>query len=123
MPAASAALDVSTPNAARAYDFLLGGKEAYEADRQLVAAIEALHPDSSLPRQMALKNRVFQERAVSQAVHDGCRQVLVAGSGFPRPRDLHHVALEARATSCAYLDIDPVVVSHGRVLTAEQLFG
>jgi len=116
----TATLDVTVPNAARAYDYLLGGKEAYEADRQLVAAIEALYPDSSLPRQMALKNRVYQERAVSQAVHDGCRQVLVAGSGFPQPRDLHHVALEAaQGASCAYLDLDPVVASHGRVLTAE----
>ena len=95
MPAASATLDVSTPNAARSYDYLLGGKEAYEADRRLVAAIEALYADPGLPRQMARKNRVYQERAVSQAAHDGCRQVLVAGSGFPQPRDLHHVALDA----------------------------
>lgn len=116
----SATLDATVPNAARFYDYLLGGREAFDADRKLAAAVEALYPDPGLPRQLARRNRLYQERAVSQAAHDGCRQFLVAGSGFPQPRDLHHVAAEAcPAVSCAYLDEDPVVVSHGRVLTAE----
>lgn len=116
----TATLDTAVPNAARAYDHLLGGRAAFAADRELVARIEALHADPSLPRTLARKNRVYQELAVTEAVEAGCRQILVAGAGFPQARDLHHVAAEENpAIRCAYLDIDPVAVTYGRALTAE----
>lgn len=115
----AALLDTGTPNAARAYDYLLGGKEAFAADREMVARISDLYPEGAPgPRELAERNRVFLERAVSSAVHDNVTQVLDLGAGFPAPRPLHAVARDARASArCCYVDLDPRVVAHGMAAT------
>ena len=116
MDSSAAVLDTTVPNAARAYDYALGGREAFAADREMVARLADLFPPGVPgPKELAARNRVFLERAVSSAVHDGVAQVLDLGAGFPAPKPLHEVALAARDTArCCYVDLDPRVVAHGR---------
>ena len=113
---AAAALDTETPNPARVYDHWLGGKEAFAADRELAARVEALYPPGVPgPRELAARNRLFLERAVSSACHDRIGQVLDLGAGFPASRPLHEVAQAARdGARVAYVDIDPRVAAHGQ---------
>lgn len=116
----AAGLDVSTANMARVYDYWRGGRESFPADRDQAAAIEALYPPGTLgPRELVARNRTFLERAVCASVHDGIGQVLDLGAGFPGPGPLHEVAQHAKpGARCAYVDTDPLVVSHGQALTA-----
>lgn len=121
MSASTALLDTATPDGARAYDYLLGGKVSYACDREMVARIAALYPPGTPgPRELAARNRAFLERAVSGALGDpdGPGQVLDLGTGFPAPVPLHEVAAAARTgarTAC--VDLDARVVAHGLAAT------
>jgi O-methyltransferase involved in polyketide biosynthesis len=112
-------LDVTTPNEARAYDYLLGGRESFAADREMADRIAALYPPGAPgPRELAARNRVFLGRAVSSACHDRIGQVLDLGAGFPARDPLHEAARAARAgVRCAYVDLDPRVAAHGMAAT------
>lgn len=75
-----AALDTSKPNVARAYDYLLGGKGSYAADREAVRQILRTWPEV---RDMALANRAFMQRAVRfLAGEAGIRQFIDIGPGI-----------------------------------------
>jgi hypothetical protein len=113
-------LDTSTPNPARAYDHLLGGREAFEADREMVARLTALYPPGVPgPAELAAANRTYLELAVQRAMEAGAEQVLDLGAGFPAKRPLHEAAREVRPDApVAYLDIDPRVAGHGVAATA-----
>ena len=133
------ALDASRPNPARVYDHFLGGKDTYAADREEAARIEAaLGPPAPghlpVPQEIALRNRLFLDRAVSWAARNGARQVLDLGCGFPvsgrviKPpgadpvtlRGLHEAAGDGGpGARCAYVDHDPVVTSHTSALAAD----
>src|ERR1700678_228831 len=110
-------IDTTKPNAARIYDYWLGGKDNFEADR--VAAEQIL---TQLPgqRRSALENRRFLRRAVRfLAAEAGIDQFLDIGVGLPTQGAVHEVAREINPRSrVAYVDYDPVVVSHGRALLA-----
>jgi hypothetical protein len=110
-------IDTTKPNVARIYDYWLGGKDNFEADR--VAAEQIL---SQLPgqRRSALENRRFLRRAVRfLAGEAGIDQFLDIGVGLPTQGAVHEVAHEINPRSrVAYVDYDPVVVSHGRALLA-----
>lgn len=116
MSSTATELDTRTPDPARVYDYWLGGREAFAADRDLAARVAALYPPGVPgPPELAARNRLFLERAVSSAVHDGVTQVLDLGAGFPAGRQLHEVAQAARDTArTCYVDIDARVVAHGR---------
>lgn len=105
----------TAPNAARAYAALLDQGVALQPDRDLVKRLEALYPEGVPgPRQMAAANRVFLELAVRDAVRAGIGQVLDLGAGYPLSRPLHEVAREVNGQArCAYVDLDPAVVSSG----------
>jgi hypothetical protein len=103
------------PNAGRVYNFLLGGKDNYEQDRQAAGQLLALVPDA---RAAAQANRRFLARAVRFLAQDaGIGQFIDIGAGLPAPGNVHQVAreLDPRAR-VAYVDNDPVVVSHARAL-------
>lgn len=103
---------------ARVYDYWRGGREHFAADRAQAAAVEALYPPGSGPRQMTARNRAYLERAASSAFHDGISQLVDLGAGFCAPRPLHSVPGAARRQArVAYVDTDPVVVSHGKAAT------
>jgi hypothetical protein len=110
-------IDTSTANVARMYDYYLGGKDNFEADR--IAAEQVL---AQLPgqRRSALENRRFLRRAVGfLAGQAGIDQFLDIGVGLPTQGAVHEVAHEINPSShVAYVDYDPVVVAHGNALLA-----
>ncbi|MGH3169367.1 MAG: SAM-dependent methyltransferase [Trebonia sp.] len=113
-----AGLDVSTPNVARMYDYFLDGKDNFAADRDAGDKILALVP---AVRRTVRENRRFLRRAVRfLAAEAGIRQFLDIGVGLPTQGAVHEVAHEINPeTRVAYVDYDPVVVSHGNALLAE----
>ena len=113
----SAEIDLRTdlPHPARIYDYLLGGKDNFAADR--AAAEEALraNPDGRISCQ---ENRAFLQRAVHYlAAEAGIRQFLDIGAGLPTSRNVHEVAQAvAPDARIVYVDNDPIVLAHARAL-------
>jgi hypothetical protein len=112
-------IDMSVPNLARIYDYWLGGKDNFTADR--AAAVESAAAIPQLPL-LARENRAFLRRAVRFCVSAGVTQFLDIGSGLPTADNTHEVAERAAPEArTVYVDIDPVVVSHARALLATPL--
>lgn len=109
----------SIPTAARMYDFYLGGKDNFAADRAAVEELDKVVPST---RALAVNNRQFLQRAVRVLAEDqGIRQFLDIGSGLPTQDNVHHVAQKVDAESrVVYVDNDPVVLAHGRALLVED---
>jgi hypothetical protein len=112
-------VDASVPNAARVYDFFLGGKDNYAADRELAQKILTILPDTA---DVCRDNRAFMQRAVRfLAGQAGIRQFLDIGTGLPTMGNVHEVAQDTASDSrVAYVDYDPVVVAHARALLAND---
>jgi S-adenosyl methyltransferase len=106
--------DTTVANIARVYDFFLGGKDNFAADRELAAQIAELSPDWV---QACRDNRRFVGRAVRWAAGQGIRQFLDLGAGLPTHPAVHETARDIipDARVC-YVDNDPVVVAHARAL-------
>jgi SAM-dependent methyltransferase len=101
---------------ARAYDYLLGGKDNYAADRAAAEAMLTIAPDTRL---VARANRAFLARAVRLLAKSGVRQFIDLGSGIPTSPNVHEVAREVHPDArVAYVDNDPVVIAHDRALLA-----
>jgi hypothetical protein len=111
---APAELDLDRPNAARMYDYYLGGSHNFAVDRELAAKVLEAWPD--MPR-AAQANRAFLRRAVRFLCDQGVRQFLDIGSGIPTVGNVHEVAQDAAPDSTVvYVDTDPVAVTHSRAL-------
>jgi S-adenosyl methyltransferase len=110
-------IDTKRPNVARIYDYWLGGKDNFEADRVAAEQVLALMPGM---RRSARENRKFLRRAGRfLAGEAGIDQFLDIGVGLPTRGAVHEVAHEVNPmVRVAYVDYDPVVVSHGNVLLA-----
>jgi hypothetical protein len=110
-------IDMTTPNVARIYDYWLGGKDHFEADRVAAEEILAQMPGQ---RRSALENRRFLRRAVRfLAGEAGIDQFLDIGVGLPTRGAVHEVAHEINPKAhIVYVDYDPVVVAHGNALLA-----
>lgn len=96
----------------RNYDYLLGGKDNFAADRD--AAEQAL---SVVPfgREVARANRQFLVRAVTLMARSGIDQFIDLGCGLPTRPNVHEVARDIRpAARVLYVDTDPVVCAHAR---------
>ncbi len=108
-------VDASIPNAARMYDYYLGGKDNFEADRVAAEKILALVPGL---RQSTQENRRFLRRVVRfLAAEAGIDQFLDIGAGLPTQAPVHTVAQEINPSArVVYADYDPVVVAHGNAL-------
>jgi O-methyltransferase involved in polyketide biosynthesis len=110
--------DTTRPNIARVWDYWLGGKENFAADRELAQKMLAVHPVSA---QMARENRQFLGRAVSYVAACGVRQFIDVGAGLPTALNTHDIARrvdpEARV---AYVDNDPIVILHANNLLARS---
>lgn len=110
--------DTSRPNIARAYDFILGGKDNFAADRELAAKMLEIYP---LTRALARENRAFLARAVDFVSRNGVVQFIDVGSGLPTRPNTHEVALRVNPDArVVYVDNDPVVISHTTALLAAQ---
>lgn len=107
-------IDTRTPSVARTYDYLLGGTDNYAIDRQAVELLEDMIPGSFA---MTRNNRRYLERVVHYlAAECGIRQFIDNGTGLPTQNNVHQVAQRpAPGSKVVYVDIDPVVVAHGRV--------
>jgi SAM-dependent methyltransferase len=103
------------PSTARIYDYLLGGKDNYPADRAAAAEIERALPNV---RTSFRWNRTFLGRAVrSLAAEQGIQQFIDIGTGLPAVGNVHEVAQQAApGARVVYVDNDPVVLAHGRHL-------
>jgi hypothetical protein len=105
-------IDVDRPNAARVYDYLLGGGHNFRADRRVVEQLLVVQPTAPL---MAQANRAFVRRVVRFLVAAGVRQFLDVGSGIPTEGHVHEIAQAAAPDArVVYVDIDPVAVAHTR---------
>jgi hypothetical protein len=108
-------IDTSRPHAARMYDYFLGGKDHFAADRETADKAMAAIPTA---RTAARENRAFLGRAVRYLVAGaGIRQFLDIGTGLPSASNVHEVAQSADpACRVAYVDNDPVVLAHAQAL-------
>jgi len=107
---------VTVPNAARMYDYSLGGYHNFAVDREFVDRAEKLMPGASWGSHA---NRAFVGRSVRWLVEVGIRQFLDIGSGIPTLGNVHQIAQQAAPESrVLYVDIDPVAVAHSRALLA-----
>jgi hypothetical protein len=112
--------DTTVAHASRVYDYWLGGKDNFAADRAVAEEIIAVRP--TILRDIRA-NRAFLGRAVRfLAAEAGIRQFLDVGTGLPTSPNVHEVAQSA-APECrvVYVDNDPIVLAHARaLLTSSQ---
>jgi hypothetical protein len=107
-------LDTSVAHPARVYDYWLGGKNNFAADRSAAEAIIAVRP--AIVRDIRA-NRDFMRRAVAYLAAEGVRQFLDIGTGIPTQPNLHEVVQDiAPDARVVYADNDPMVLSHARAL-------
>ena len=107
-------LRIDHPHPARMYDYYLGGKDSFPADRFAAGRVVALFPHV---RSTARANRRFLGRAVRFAARQGIRQFLDIGTGIPTADNTHEVAqVVAPDARIVYVDNDPIVLSHARAL-------
>lgn len=108
--------DVPAPSIARVYDYLLGGKDHYAADRAAAHSILADFPEVA---QAARANRKFVTRAVRYTATHGITQYIDIGAGLPTSPAVHETAQQANpAARVAYVDNDPQVLAYARALLA-----
>jgi hypothetical protein len=114
--------DTSVANQARIYDYLLGGKDNYAADRAAVDAVLKIAPELGFT---ARANRAFLGRVVRYLTEQaGIRQFLDIGTGIPTAGNTHQVAQAiAPESRVVYVDYDPIVLAHARALLTSHEAG
>nr|WP_241564905.1 SAM-dependent methyltransferase [Nonomuraea polychroma] len=110
-----ARVDTTVPHSARVWDFLLGGKDHFQVDREAGQTLLRLFPDFAM---VARLQREFLIRAVRYLVKEaGIRQFLDIGTGLPTANNTHEVAQGlAPESRVVYVDNDPIVLAHARAL-------
>jgi hypothetical protein len=110
--------DVSRPTIARVYDATLGGKDNFAVDREMAAMIAKHVPKI---REASQDNRLGLTKGVRYVAKQGIDQFLDIGAGLPTMENTHQVAqsVNPNAKVC-YVDNDPIVLSHGRALLADD---
>jgi hypothetical protein len=111
-------IDLERPNAARIYDYLLGGAANFEQDRVFAEKLLEVMP---LARSAARLNRAFLRRAVRFCVAEGIRQFVDVGSGIPTAGNVHEIAQAADpGVRVLYVDNEPVAVTHSELLLRDN---
>jgi S-adenosyl methyltransferase len=115
-------IDITRPHPARMYDYFLGGKNHFAADRETAETVLAAAPTTVVG---ARENRAFLGRAVRYLVAEaGVRQFLDIGTGLPTTNNVHDVAQAAEPTvRVVYADNDPLVLAHARALLTSSREG
>ncbi|SIO88016.1 SAM-dependent methyltransferase [Nocardiopsis sp. JB363] len=108
-------LRTDEPHSARIYDYWLGGKDNYPADRAMGDQILSVLP---MIGEMAVQNRAFLRRTIRFLAQErGLRQFLDVGTGLPTADNTHQVAQSVAPDSrVVYVDHDPLVLAHARAL-------
>jgi trans-aconitate methyltransferase len=110
--------DPTVPNVARVYDYMLGGKDNFAADREFAARLIEVRSDFQLT---ARENRAFLGRVVRYLASQGIQQFLDIGTGLPTSENVHQVAKRIDPNArIAYVDNDLVVVRHAEALLARH---
>jgi hypothetical protein len=113
--------DPSTPSIARVYDYFLGGRDNFAADRELAQRLIGVFPPIPVT---VRENKRFLDRAVNWAAGEGIGQFIDVGCGMPTPPNTHGSARAGRPDArAAYVDSDPIVLSHLRGLPAREQAG
>jgi hypothetical protein len=113
-PSAPTGVDLARPNAARIYDYLVGGTANWSIDREFARAVIQRIP---LARDMALANRLFLNRVVRHLTRLGVRQFLDVGAGVPTAGNTHQIADELVPDArVVYVDNEPIAIAHAEVL-------
>ncbi|MCX4745096.1 SAM-dependent methyltransferase [Kitasatospora sp. NBC_01287] len=115
-------VDTTVAHSARVYDYWLGGKDNFPADRELAEQIIAAVPNM---RAMARANRDFLAKAVGHLVTEGgIRQFLDVGTGIPTAGNTFEVAQAlAPESRVLYVDNDPIVLAHARAMISSHPAG
>ena len=110
-------VDVSKPNPARVYDYLLGGANNFDVDRDLAKRLIEIVPDAAF---VVVENRSFLRRAVRFLAEAGIDQFLDLGSGIPTVGNTHQV-VQAINPDCKvlYVDNEAVAVAHSELMLAD----
>ncbi|GAA2658769.1 SAM-dependent methyltransferase [Paractinoplanes durhamensis] len=110
-------IDPTVPNAARMYDYYLGGKDNFAVDRAAAEQVLAVAPEM---REAATQGRALIKRVVHHMVAErGIKQIVDIGSGLPTGENVHDIAHAVDpSVRVVYIDRDPVVCIHGRALLA-----
>jgi hypothetical protein len=121
-PRAAVPFDTSVAHIARVYDYWLGGKDNFAADREAAEAAIAANPGVQAG---VLANRAFLARAVRYLAGErGIHQFLDIGTGIPSADNTHEVAQSVAAQArIVYVDNDPIVLLHARSLLARNPLG
>ena len=122
MPELPPEIDTSRPHSARVYDYMIGGKNNFAADRETAATVLRHSPNAHTA---ARENRAFLGRAVRYLTAEaGIRQFLDIGTGLPTTNSVHEVA-QSVDPSCrvVYADNDPLVLVHARALLTSSAAG
>jgi hypothetical protein len=108
-------LDTSTAHSARVWNYLLGGKDNFAADREAGDLVQGLFPGIA---HLARLQRRFLARAVRYLAGEaGIRQFLDIGTGLPTADNTHQIAQQVAPDSrIVYVDNDPLVLVHARAL-------
>ena len=122
MPELPPEIDISRPHPARMYDYFLGGKNHFAADRETAETVLATAPTTLVT---ARENRAFLGRAVRYLVAEaGVRQFLDIGTGLPTSNNVHNVAQSVEPSArVVYVDNDPLVLAHARALLTSSSAG
>ena len=115
MPELPTGIDTSRPHPARTYDYFLGGKNNFAADREVADRVLAGWPAIRIG---VRENRKFLARVVRYLAGEvGIRQFLDIGTGLPTADNVHEVAQSvAPSARVVYVDNDPLVLAHARAL-------
>ncbi len=113
-------VDPTIPSVARMYDYYLGGKDNFAADREAAEKVIAISVEvGNDVRVAARRNREFLGRAVRMLAESGIRQFVDVGAGLPTQENVHEVVLRAAPDArVVYVDNDPIVLVHARALLA-----
>jgi len=115
---APAGVDPTTPSSARIYDFMLGGTNNFQADRDALGNAQL---SASELRDIAWANRGFHQRSVKWIAERGIRQFIDIGSGLPTVGNTHEVVRKVIPDArVVYVDIDPMVAAHSSALLADD---
>ncbi|WP_269856350.1 SAM-dependent methyltransferase [Streptomyces sp. RPT161] len=107
-------LRLDRAHSARIYDYFLGGRTNFAADREAAAKVLGVFPAAQLAARV---NREFMHRATRALARAGTRQWLDIGTGIPTSPNLHEVAQEvAPEARAVYTDNDPIVLAHAAAL-------
>jgi S-adenosyl methyltransferase len=115
-------IDTTKAHPARMYDYLLGGKDNFKADRDAIAGLLRALPTARIG---ARENRAFLGRAVRYLVAEaGIRQFLDIGTGLPTANNVHEVAQSiVQESRVVYVDNDSIVLTHARALLTSHPAG